>query len=60
MGIYSDYTQLPKKRHDYSISEINKKYSKLELSRLILYNLIHNYHPRQYYPDRLCVTCKKK
>ena len=59
MGLYQDFTPKPRKRHDYQISEIEKKYSNIELSRLILYNLIHNYHPGIIFPERLCTECNK-
>ena len=59
MGLYHDYPQLPRKRNDYTKEEIEKKYSTLELSRLILYNNIHNYSPRMYFPEKLCTACGK-
>lgn len=62
MGLYQPFPTLyrfPKQRNDYTISEIEKKYSNLELSRLILYNQIHNYSPKIYDPERLCTLCGK-
>jgi len=59
MGLYQPIYRLPNKRNDYTISEIEKKYSDLELSRLILYNNIHNYSFRKYFPERLCSICNK-
>ena len=59
MGLYQPIYVLPKKRNDYTTSEIEKKYSDLELSRLILFNNIHNYSFRRYFPDRLCSNCNK-
>ena len=59
MGMYDNYCPEPRKRKDYSISEVEKKYSNLELSRLILYNIIYNYPPPKIFPDRLCSECNK-
>ena len=59
MGLYPSYCPEPRKRKDYSISEIEKKYSNLELSRLILYNITYNYPPPKIFPDRLCSECNK-
>ena len=59
MGIYPTLYEEPKKRNDYTKEEIEKKYSNLELSRLILYNLIHNYAPLRIFPERLCFECGK-
>ena len=62
MGLYQSYPtyyRFPNKRNDYTIEEIEKKYSNLELSRLILYNEIHNYKPKIYDPEELCSECRK-
>ena len=59
MGLYQPIYRLPNKRNDYTIAEIEKKYSDLELSRLILFNNIHNYSFRRYFPERLCNLCNK-
>jgi hypothetical protein len=59
MGLYQPIYRLPNKRNDYTIAEIEKKYSDLELSRLILFNNIHNYSFRRYFPERLCSICNK-
>ena len=59
MGLYQDFIPMQRKRHDYKISEIEKKYSNLELSRLILFNLINNYRPNITIPERLCTECNK-
>ena len=57
MGLYQPIYRLPNKRNDYTIDEIEKKYSDIELSRLILFNNIHNYSFRKYFPERLCTIC---
>ena len=36
------------KRNDYSISEIEKKYTNEELLRLILFDNVRNYPPIEY------------
>ena len=59
MGLYQPIYRLPNKRNDYTIDEIEKKYSDIELSRLILFNNIHNYSFRKYFPKRLCTICNK-
>lgn len=59
MGLYQPIYRLPNKRNDYTIEEIEKKYTDLELSRLVLFNNIHNYSFRRYFPERLCSICNK-
>lgn len=49
-----------KKRNDYSISEIEKKYSNEELLKLILFDNLYNYPEKLYFPERLCEICNKK
>ena len=48
-----------RKRKDYSIEEIEKKYSKHELNQLILYNNLSYYKPIEYIPEKLCEICNK-
>ena len=48
------------KRNDYSIEEIEKKYTKHELLQLILYDNFRHYSPIEYVPKRLCINCFKK
>ena len=47
------------KRNDYSISEIEKKYTNEELLRLILFDNVRNYPPIEYDPDKICLKCGK-
>ena len=48
-----------RKRKDYSIEEIEKKYSKHELNQLILYDNLSYYKPVVYIPEKLCEICNK-
>ena len=43
MGNYSYIRDRYRKRKDYDISEIEKKYTDQELSKLILVNYVQNY-----------------
>ncbi len=45
------------KRKDYRISQIEKKYTDLELSQLLLFNSIFNYPPVEYDPNKECDLC---
>jgi len=58
MGAYNYTRCRQRKRKDYDISEIEKKYSEKDLSKLILINYVQNYPKLRYFPGRLCNTCK--
>ena len=51
--------QMARKRKDYSIEEIEKKYSQHELYQLILFDNLSYYKPLVYFPDKLCLKCGK-
>lgn len=51
--------QMMRKRKDYSIEEIEKKYSEHELYQLILYDNLSYYKPLEYDPQKLCRNCGK-
>ena len=60
MGTYDYYVQYrEKKRKDYEISEIEKKYSDEDLSKLIVLNYVKNYPKLRYFPERKCNICEK-
>ena len=48
MGNYSYIRDRYRKRKDYDISEIEKKYTDQELSKLILVNYVQNYPTLKY------------
>ena len=48
------------KRNDYSIAEIEKKYSNQELNQLILFDSVFKYPPKKYFPNKLCYRCQNK
>ena len=58
MGTYNYYRARPKKRKDYDISEIEKKYSENDLAKLIIVNYVQNYSKLRYYEFRQCNECK--
>ena len=58
MGAYNYTRCRQRKRKDYDISEIEKKYSEKELSKLILLNHVQNYPHLRFLKGRLCNTCK--
>ena len=57
---YNYYNMSQVKRKDYRISQIEKKYTDLELSQLLLFNSIFNYPPVEYDPDKECDICMNK
>ena len=59
MGNYSYIRDRYRKRKDYDISEIEKKYTDQELSKLILVNYVQNYPTLKYIPERICGNCNK-
>ena len=53
MGQYQ-YCRVPlTKRKDYTKEEIEKKYSKEELTRLVLFDSVYKYPPKRYFPSKL-------
>ena len=59
MGQYQ-YCRVPLiKRKDYTKEEIEKKYSKEELTRLVLFDSVYKYPPKRYFPSKLCMECGK-
>ncbi len=60
MGIQPYPRFIQRKRRDYELSEIEKKYSEEDLTKLILVSYVRNYESLSYYPERLCEICKKK
>ena len=59
MGAYNYIPYRQRKRKDYELSEIEKKYSDEELSKLIILNYIQNYPKLRYFPERMCNNCEK-
>ena len=53
---YPRYVQ--RKRKDYDIEEIEKKYSEEELTKLILLSYVQNYPSIRIIPTRICGICK--
>ena len=53
---YPIYVQ--RKRKDYEIEEIEKKYSEEELTKLILLSYVQNYPSIRIIPTRMCGICK--
>ena len=53
---YPRYIQ--RKRKDYDIEEIEKKYSEEELTKLILLSYVQNYPSIRIIPTRMCGICK--
>ena len=58
MGIQPYPRFIQRKRRDYELSEIEKKYSEEDLTKLILVSYIRNYDSLNYNPERLCQLCK--
>ena len=58
MGSYNYSRYRPRKRKDYEITEIEKKYSEKDLSKLILLSNVQNYPKLKIFPGRICNTCK--
>ena len=58
MGSYNYTRYRPRKRKDYEIKEIEKKYSEKDLSKLILLSNIQNYPKLKIFPGRTCNTRK--
>ena len=55
------YYEIPlRKRNDYSIEEIEKKYPTQELTRLVLLDSIFYYPPKRYFPHKKCLRCQEK
>ena len=46
------------KRNDYTVEEIEKKYSEHELSQLVLFDNIFYYPQKIYHPGKLCSECR--
>ena len=46
------------KRNDYTVEEIEKKYSEHELSQLVLFHNIFYYPQKIYHPGKLCSECR--
>ena len=59
MGNTYYYAPPIRKRNDYDIEEIEKKYTDEELSKLILYNYVENYPSLIYHPEIICKNCRK-
>ena len=59
MGAYNYIPYRQRKRKDYELSEIEKKYTYEELSKLIILNYIQNYPKLRYFPERICNNCDK-
>ena len=59
MGIAPYPRFIQRKRRDYELSEIEKKYTEEDLTKLILVSYIRNYQFPKYHPERLCELCQK-
>jgi len=59
MGIQPYPRFIRRKRRDYELSEIEKKYSEEDLTKLILVSYVRNYESLRYSPERLCELCQK-
>lgn len=59
MGQPLYYTSPLRKRNDYTLKEIEKKYSNHELSQLVLFDNLAYYPEKKYHPDKLCSECLK-
>ena len=59
MGAYNYIPYRQRKRKDYELSEIEKKYTEEDLSKLIILNYIQNYPKLRVVPGRICNICRK-
>ena len=59
MGQPMMYRRVLRKRNDYTMEEIEKKYSNQELTQLVLFDNLYAYPQRNYTPEKVCDDCQK-